>query len=62
MCTSDPWESVLTGHETLRKAVNGAALKDRKAHSLLNETLMKPLNHAPLTHRKVNSLMKETLM
>ena len=56
------WESALTADETLRKAVNGAPLKDRRAHSLVNETLRKLLNHAPLTYGKVNSLLKETLM
>ena len=61
-CTSDTWESALTADETLRKAVNGAPLKDRKAHSLVNETLRKLLNHTPLTYGKVNSLLKETLM
>ena len=30
MCTSDTWESVLTGHETLRKAVKGAPQKHTK--------------------------------
>ena len=52
-CTSDTWESTLTGDETLRKPVNNAPLKDRKVHSLVNETLIKPLNHAPLIHGKV---------
>ena len=42
--------------------MNGAPLKDRKAHSLVNETLRKLLNHTPLTYGKVNSLLKETLM
>ena len=61
MCTSDTLESVLTGDETQRKAVNGAPLKDRKAHSLVNETLMKPLNCVCLEHGKVNSQVKKTL-
>ena len=60
-CTSDTWESVLTGHETLRKPVNHAPLKDRKVHSQVNESMMKPQNHEPLTHGKANSLVNETL-
>ena len=61
MCTSDTLESVLTGDETQRKAVNGAPLKDRKAHSLVNETLMKPLYCVCLEHGKVNSQVNETV-
>ena len=60
-CTSDTWESALTGDETLRKVVNSALLKDRKAHSLVNETLMKPLNCVRVEDGKVNSRVKETL-
>ena len=41
--------------------MNGAPLKDRKAHSLVNETLMKPLNCVRLEHGKVNSRVKEIL-
>ena len=59
-CTSDTWESTLTGDETLRKPVNHAPLKDRKVHSQVNET-MKPQKHAPLTHGIANSEVNETI-
>ena len=38
MCTSDTWESVLTGDETLRKPLNRAPLTQEKVISVV----MKP--------------------